>query len=192
MPEKQITTMSNEDALVKLSTDKSVDVVVVVAGQPAKLFADMKPEAKQVVRLLRVDPDNPATKAALQTYVPAVIRSASYPNWLDRDINGLAVKAFLVTYEYGYRSTVDHLTRFARSLCDNFPVLQTEGHPKWRDVDLSLPPLGRGWRYYAPMERVLRGCAPNPAVQRPVPPAAPRPAAACTQQERILGLCRAP
>src|SRR5207247_2608936 len=43
---------SNEDALVKLITDKSVDVVAVIAGQPAKLLADMKPEARQFIKLL--------------------------------------------------------------------------------------------------------------------------------------------
>jgi TRAP transporter TAXI family solute receptor len=184
-------TLTNEEGLLKLTTDGSIDVVVIVAGQPAKLLADMKPEAKQLVRLLKVDPANPRTSAALQTYVPATIRSASYPNWLDQDVAGLAVKAYLVTYDYSYRVTTDKLVRLAQSMCDNFAVLQTEGHPKWRDVRLDLPPLGRGWSYYAPMERVLRRCsagreeAPRPA------PAAATPAT-CTQQERILGLCRTP
>ena len=185
-----VTTLTNEEALVKLLSDKSIDVVVIVAGQPARLLAEMKPEARQYVRLLKVDFDNAATKAALQTYVPATIRSASYPNWLEQDVNGLAVKAYMVTYDYSYRATVDHLTAFARSLCQNFPALQTEGHPKWRDVRLALPPLGRGWTYYSPMERVLRSCQAS----GPVEPARPRASGAeresCTQQERILGLCR--
>ncbi len=193
MQDANVSTVTNEEALIKLSTDKSIDVAVIVAGQPAKLLADMKPEARQYVRLLKVDFDNPATKAALQTYVPATIRSASYPNWLDQDVNGLAVKAYLVTYDYNYRVTVDHLAALARSLCQNFQVLQTEGHPKWRDVKLSLPPLGRGWTYYAPMERVLRSCQSPEQVEQ-VAPAAPRASGAehegCTQQERILGLCR--
>ncbi|HJW12541.1 MAG TPA: TAXI family TRAP transporter solute-binding subunit, partial [Albitalea sp.] len=38
--ENRVSFMSNEDALVKLIGDKSVDVVVVVAGQPAKLLVD--------------------------------------------------------------------------------------------------------------------------------------------------------
>lgn len=192
LPDRFTSTLTNEDALVKLTTDKSIDVVAIVAGQPAKLLADMKPEAKQVVRLLKVDPDNAATRAALQTYVPAIIRSASYPNLLDQDVSGLAVKAYLVTYDYTWRVTIDHLSLFARSLCQNFPVLQTEGHPKWRDVRLHLPPLGKGWSYYPPMERVLRSCGEASSA----PPAAPASSApvkgACTQQESILGLCRAP
>jgi TRAP transporter TAXI family solute receptor len=188
--DKNVSTLTNEEALIKLTGDKSVDVVAIVAGQPAKLLADMKPEAKQLVRLLKVDFDNPATKSALQTYVAATIRSASYPNWLDQDVNGLAVKAYLVTYDYTYRVTVDHLTALARSLCTNFNVLQTEGHPKWRDVKLALPPLGRGWSYYPPMERVLRNCGDASVVTPVAAPASAPVRGACTQQEKILGLCR--
>jgi TRAP transporter TAXI family solute receptor len=185
--DRLVSTLTNEEALLKLSSDRSIDVVAIVAGQPAKLLADMKPEAKQLVRLLKVDPANAATRAALRTYAPATIRSASYPNWLEQDIDGLAVKSYLVTYDYTYRATVDHLTQFARSLCQNFAVLQTEGHPKWRDVRLSLPPLGKGWTYYAPTERVLRNCgtASTPAI-----PASKPAESACTQQEKVLGLCR--
>jgi hypothetical protein len=118
------------------------------------------------------------------------IRSASYPNWLDQDVNGLAVKSYLVTYDYNYRVTVDHLAALARSLCQNFQVLQTEGHPKWRDVRLALPPLGRGWTYYAPMERVLRSCQAPEAIE-PAAGRASSPARdTCSQQERILGLCK--
>ena len=189
LPDKQVTTLTNEEALVRLTTDKSIDVVAIVAGQPAKLLADMKPEAKQLVRLLKVDPNNAVTRSALQTYVAATIRSASYPNWLDQDVDGLAVKSYLVTYDYSYRATVDHLSQFARSLCQNFPVLQTEGHPKWRDVRLALPALGKGWTYYAPTERVLRTCNDPSTAPRPAAPAS-APAHACTQQEQILGLCR--
>jgi TRAP transporter TAXI family solute receptor len=190
IPERLVSTLTNEEALLRLSSDKSIDVVAIVAGQPAKLLAEMKPEAKQLVRLLKVAPDNAATKAALQTYSPATIRSASYPNWLDQDIDGLAVKSYLVTYDYTYRVTIDHLTQFARSLCQNFGLLQTEGHPKWRDVRLSLPPLGKGWTYYAPTDRVLRNCNDASAAARPATPPSKSAERACTQQENVLGLCR--
>ena len=60
---------------------------------------------------------------------------------LSEDIPGLAVKAFLVTYDYSRGSTVSTLRKFARSLCENFPTLQASGHPKWREVNLALPAL---------------------------------------------------
>lgn len=192
VPDGNATFLSNEEALVKLTTDRSLDVVVVVAGQPAKLLADMKPEAKQLVRLLKVDPNHSSTQAALGTYFPATIRSASYPNWLDQDVPGFAIKALLVTYDYTYKQTVEHLTGLARSLCRNLPLLQTEGHPKWRDVDLRTPDLGAGWAYYTPVERALRSC---PTVVQQAAPAAPPSravAGSCSQSERVLGLCQGP
>jgi TRAP-type uncharacterized transport system substrate-binding protein len=185
LPDANASFLSNEEALAKLVTDRSLDVVVVVAGQPAKLLADMKPEARQLIKLLKFDPEHPTSKAALVTYFPATIRAASYPNLLPEDVPGLTVKAFLVTYDFTLNLTTSHLTRFARSLCQNFPRLQAEGHPKWREVQLALPPLGKGWAYYAPMARELRNCTPGPSAS----PSPPR-VAACSQQERILGLCR--
>ncbi|WP_280155329.1 TAXI family TRAP transporter solute-binding subunit [Piscinibacter sp. XHJ-5] len=182
IPEGNASYLSNEEALVKLIGDKSIDVVVVVAGQPAKLLVDMKPEARQLIKLLKFDPNHPSSKAALRTYFNATVRAASYPNLLAEDIPSVAVKAFLVTYDYKLASTSDHLNRFARSLCQNFPRLREQGHPKWREVEIGLPELGRGWLYYPQTERALRACMANqPKVQ---------PVRACTQQEKILGLCK--
>ena len=137
--------LSNENALLKLTDEKSVDVVAIVAGQPAKLLADMKPEARQFIKLLKVDRGHPSTKSVLRTYFPATVRAASYPNILTDDVPAFAVRAFLVTYDYNLRDTKKSLARLAESLCENFPKLTTKGHPKWKDVELALPELGRGW-----------------------------------------------
>ena len=184
MSEANATYVSNEEALVKLITDKTVDVVALVLGQPAKLLADMKPEARQHIKLLKVDPNHPASKAALKTYFPATVRASSYPNLLAEDLPGLAVKAFLVTYDFNLRGAGNNLRQFARSLCKNFSTLQEKGHPKWREVELALPDLGRGWFYYAPTAREIRSCVAGGSKEPS------RPAKACSQQERILGLCK--
>lgn len=174
---------TNEQALVKLIDDRTVDVVAVIAGQPAKLLVDMKPEARQYVKLLKFDPAQPQSQSALKTYFPATVRAASYPNLLSEDVPGLAVKALLATYDYNLKQTKDVLARFARSLCDNFATLQSKGHPKWREVTLALPELGRGWFYYPPTTRELRACiAEQTAVKAP-------PVKPCRQQELVLGLC---
>jgi len=68
IPEANASYLSNEDALVKLTTDKSIDIVAVIAGQPAKLLVDMKPEARKLIKLLKFDPNQPASQAALKTY----------------------------------------------------------------------------------------------------------------------------
>ena len=183
LPEAQTSFLSNEEALAKLVGDKSIDVVVVVAGQPAKLLVDMKPEARKLIKLLRFEPDNPASAAALKTYFPATVRATSYPNLLSGDLPGIAVKAFLVTYDFRVGPAVSYLTRFARSLCQNFGKLQAEGHPKWREVQAELPELStRGWAYYAPMERELRACFSAMS--------APKPVSDCTLETKVLGLCK--
>jgi TRAP transporter TAXI family solute receptor len=186
VPQRTATFLANEEALVKLIGDKSIDVVAVIGGQPTKLLADMKPEARNLIKLLKFDPAQPASQAALKTYVRATVRASSYPNLLTEDLPGLAVKAFLVTYDFSLKSTEDSLRRFARSLCQNFVVLQEKGHPKWREVELALPDLGRGWIYYPATTNELRSCIAARGKQQ----AAAVASKACSQQEQVLGLCK--
>lgn len=185
--------LSNEEALAKLTVDKSIDVAIIVAGQPAKLFADMKPEARNYIKILRLDESAPETARAKRTYFPGTLRASSYPSWLASDIPTLTVKAYLVSYDYALQSTVGSLRRFADSLCANFDRLQAEGHPKWKQVKLELPALQRGWLYYPPVERQLRACIAERSARASsasLPPAATPSLRACTEQERVLGICR--
>ena len=182
MPEKNATFMPNDEALVKLITDKSIDVAVVAAGQPAPIIANMKPEAQKFIKLLKFDPKHPSSKRPLSIYAPSTVRAASYPNLLTEDFTTISVGAFLVTYDYKLEATTSYLVRFARSLCQNFDTLQKSGHPKWREVSLALPELNKGWTYYPPMQRELKACIAG-MQNRPPPPV-------CTQQGKILGLCK--
>ena len=198
IPEQNTVHLSNEDALAALIV-KKIDVAVVVAGQPAKLFTEMNPDLLSQIRVLSVDPNAPETARAKQTYFPAVLRQSSYPNWLKEDIPTWTIKAFLVTYDYGLRDTVGTLNRFADSLCENFDILQEKGHPKWKQVKLELPALSKGWQYYPPIERHLRACIAHRASMQATgagaAPSADQPAAPkvnkrpCSDQERLLLLC---
>jgi hypothetical protein len=181
MPEANASYMPNDEALIKLITDKSIDVAVVAAGQPAPIIANMKPEAQKYIKLLKFDPSHPASRGALSIYAPATVHAKSYPNLLASDFTTISVGAFLVTYDYNLQTTVDYLARFARSLCQNFATLQAKGHPKWREVDLTLPALNKGWTYYPPTSREIRNClADRSKAGR---------AKACSAEERILGFC---
>ncbi len=177
IPEANASYLPNAEALVKLIGDKSLDVVVVAAGQPAPIVANMKPEAQKLIKFLKFDPAHASSKPALKVYAPAAIRASSYPNLLKEDFTTISVGAFLVTYDYNLQSTVDYMVRFARSLCQNFPALQEKGHPKWREVQLALPELNTGWTYYPPTAKEIRSCA------------AAKPRKQCATEERILGLC---
>jgi TRAP transporter TAXI family solute receptor len=184
IPEVNASFLSNEEALTKLITDKSVDVVVVAAGQPAPLIANMKPEAQKFIKLLKFDPDHPSSKLPLTTYSYSTVLKSSYPNLITQDFTTIAVGAFLVTYDFNMQGTVDHMVRFARSLCQNFPTLREQGHPKWREVDLTLPDLAAGWIYYPPTARAIRTCVASNKTK-----AVAKPKLSCSAEERILGLC---
>jgi uncharacterized protein len=179
LPVDKATFLTNEEALVKLIADKSVDVVALVLGQPAKLLADMKPEVRQFIKLLKVDPNHATTKIALKTYFPATVRVANYPNLLSENIAAFAVKAYLVTYDYNLKDTRAYLSKFARSLCQNFATLQASGHPKWKEVELAMPNPGAGWIYYPQTSAELGQCI---AAKQKVKPK-------CTIEETVLGLC---
>ena len=192
MLEQNTSFLSNEEALVKLATDKSIDVVVIVAGQPAKLFADMKSEARQYIKLLTLDRAAPETQALDGTYVPATIRSTSYPNWLTQDATSLSVKSMLVTYDYQSPAVRESLTRFAKSMCSNFEKLKSDGHAKWQEVSLAPPQLPKGWTYYAPTQKVLSHCdsEAEPAHNVASVGKASVVASSCSQSREVLGLCR--
>lgn len=184
IPEANASYLSNEEALTKLITDKSVDVVVVAAGQPAPLVVNMKPEAQKFIKFLKFDPNHASSKLPLNTYTYATVRKSSYPHILNEDFTTIAVGAFLVTYDYNMQGTVDHMVRFARSLCQNFETLREQGHAKWREVDLSMPDLAAGWIYYPPTAREIRTCV---AAQKTKVQAKAKKT--CIPEERILGLC---
>jgi len=182
IPEANASYLSNADALSKLVTDKSVDVVVVAAGQPAPIIANMKPEAQKLIKFLKFDPSHPTSKRPTAIYAPAIVRASSYPNLLTESFTTISVGAFLVTYDYNLQATVDYLVRFARSLCENFSTLQEKGHPKWLEVQLALPKLNSGWTYYPPTAREIRSCLASK-------PPSTRSHRVCAPEERILGLC---
>ncbi|HVF64531.1 MAG TPA: TAXI family TRAP transporter solute-binding subunit [Casimicrobiaceae bacterium] len=173
-----------EDALVKLITDRSIDVVPVVAAQPAAVLSGMKPEAKKFVKVLRLSPRHPSSDRLLSVYRPSTIRAKSYPNLLHEDLPALGVQAILVAHDHESSAARDALARFARSLCRNLPALKSHGHAKWREVGGSLPDLGTGWIYHSATSKEINLCIADRAAQSGAVDAA------CTQEQRQAGACR--
>jgi hypothetical protein len=157
IPAASTTFFADEEALIKLVTDRTIDAMVVVAAQPAKWLVDLTPAMRQSIRLLKLDPEHPASRRAIQRYLPATIRAASYDARLREDTLTLAVMSFLVTSDYTDQAAVERLEMFARSLCRNLPVLRREGHPKWREVQPDLQ-LDVALHYSVPAETGFHSC----------------------------------
>lgn len=174
LPSATSTNLAPEEALVKLITDRSVDVVAVVAGQPAPLLAAMKPEARKFVKLLHVSPGHPSSERVFSKYPPTLVRARSYPNLLTEDLPAFGIRATLIANDHDSPASRDALARFARSLCRNLPMLQRHGHPKWREVNAALPDLGFGWVYHPATSKEVNLCIADriaaEAPQSRVPP----------------------
>jgi TRAP-type uncharacterized transport system substrate-binding protein len=174
--------LSHEEALAKLVTDRSVDVVAIVAAQPVKLLADMRPDARRFVRLLAVTAANAADPRVSRAYADERLLARHYPTLLDADAESVAVRAVLVHHENRRGESELRVATFARALCDRFPRLLGDGDSKWREVNLAPPEPGLGWHYASPLIRSeIRRCSTGLPVSVPVP--------ACTSAERMMRIC---
>ena len=170
-----------QEALARLTGDRSVDVVVIVAEQPTELLANMKPEARQFIKLLKFDATAPTAASALRLYDATTVRATSYPNLLDEDLPALSTTLYLVTY--GPRRDEDdaRLVRFAKAWCQQLPRMQTDGLPLWHEVELAPAELKLDWHYARTAVQEISACSGGTASL---------PAPTCSQQERVLGLCQ--
>ena len=158
--------MTNEEALAKLVTDKSAEVVAVIAGQPAKLLVDMKPESRQYIKLLKFDRNHATSAASLRTYFPTTVRADLHPNLLTEYIPALAVKAYLVTYDFKPRS---HTRSYGAAGACAVPELLSaaDGRPsqvaRSRVVDAGTRPRMAVLPHYGERNPQLHGGQGRPA-----------------------------
>lgn len=177
-PAEQVT-INATDALDALLAEE-IDAFFYVAGAPATLFADPRIDPERH-RLLPIE--NPTLQAV---YTPTTIEAGAYP-WLAEDVSLVAVKAVLMTYDFTrgrnayHNASCDVIAETSHLLLTRFDRLRDQGHPKWRDVDLTeLPP---GWRIG---DCVNEGLAPDYVSQcAPAAPEAPAFEANRVYRERI-------
>jgi hypothetical protein len=162
-----------------------MDVIVLVGGQPLKLLAANIPNN---LKLLRFDPNHPASAKLLQEYRKADIQKASYPllNIADASQPSLSVDSYLITANFIDEGRNRFVSSMADRFCEKFDELQAKGHPKWKALTWKpgspLPALSTGWQYSVRVKDRLSRCEPQEA-------AAPPPSA-CKPQDRFAGLCR--
>lgn len=177
IPDANLSMLNHEDALINLITEKRVDVVAIVGDQPLKLLADMKPEARRYIRLLKFDASHSSSKGVLNVYSPATIFSANYQNLLLEDHSTVAVTQYLVAYRRRVADTELSLRNFIRSWCTNSARMKVEGNVTWRtnavasdqEASRKLPTVDFGV------------CAKDSATKQPP---------VCEHEQRALGLCR--
>ena len=91
-------------------------------------------------------------KSILEFYPSAQIPANTY-SWQGQVIDTAAVKAVLVSYDFR-GVTCEYVGKFAKTLSDNLQWLRTNGHPKWKSVDLNFPL--KGLEQYDCVKKVLQ------------------------------------
>jgi len=189
IPSQNVYFSSFDQALRAVAIDKTADAWIMVVGQPATRFSQLPSKAKQSLKLLKYDKNNHQAQRILKgPYYKATINKESY-KWLDQDIPTIAVKAFLITQKYRNSWTKKRIKNFTRSLCKNFDILQSKGHPKWKEVKLEYSKLPGGWEYSDDVKEAFQtadcnlqtGTSPQPLIINRT---------TCSMTEQILGLCQ--
>lgn len=137
---------SPQDLALERLRRGEIAALVYVAGKPARLFSNLRNE--EGLHLLSL----PLAPPLLQTYLPASIRNADYPNLVAEGspVQTVAVGAVLAVYAWKpnterYVKVVRFLERFNQK----FPeLLQPPRHPKWREVNLTAQVPG--WTRFSP------------------------------------------
>jgi TRAP transporter TAXI family solute receptor len=149
---RELVAIGTDEGLAQLKQRK-IDAMFYVAGQPVKLFSEAV-TAQDKLALIPI-----TNKSILDFYLDVQIPAKTY-EWQDQLVNTIAVKAVLVSYDFR-GINCDNVGKFAKTLQDNLEWLKTNGHPKWKSVDLNAPV--KGWEQYDCVKKVLQ---PS---QRPVP-----------------------
>ena len=156
--------LDDVDALHKLVVDRTVDAVVVIEAQPSRRLAALPPELARSIKLLALDREHPASQAAIEDYLPVKLQAAGYPGLLAQDSMSLATMAFLVAPAPADAAAADQLTLVLRALCRQLPLLRSEGHPKWREIQPLLT-LEGGWELWPPSQAVFQSCLGDDAIR---------------------------
>jgi uncharacterized protein len=153
--------IDTDEALAELKAGR-IDAMFYVAGYPVKLFTDTVAESDGLALVPVLN------KTVLEFYEPSSIPAKTY-SWQPTPVQTAAIKAVLVSFDFR-RADCDSVGRFAQIITKNINWLITNGHPKWKSVDLEYPL--RGWEQYDCVRKYLgkpaRTATEPPASENPV------------------------
>ena len=116
-----------------------------VAGYPVKLFSEKVAESDRLALVPILN------KTVLEFYEQSIIPAKTYA-WQASPLQTAAIKAVLVSFDFR-RGDCENIGRLAQVVSKNMDWLSTNGHPKWRSVDLDYPL--RGWEQYDCVQKHL-------------------------------------
>ena len=136
--------ISPPEGLVKVLKGEA-DAMIFVGGKPVRLFKNLEDLAKsgeanaQMLRSVRFLPMN--DPKMLQEYAPSQLTHDDY-SYITGPVSTIAVNAVLVSYDFSSPSNPYHKSRcknldlISKSIKENIAYLKSNGHPKWKEVDL--------------------------------------------------------
>ncbi len=153
------TTNHPQDVALERLRRGEIAAMAFVAGQPARIFAQIPPGSG--LRFLEV----PLTPALLDTYLPARLSAARYPNLFPDGggVDTLAVGAVMAVYAW-QPGTERHrkVARFVEAFFSRFEEFQRPPrHAKWLEVILAA--LVPGWTRFGVAQEVQQRLAGTPA-----------------------------
>jgi len=136
-----------ESALPALLNEE-IDAFVFVGTAPVSKLAEF--EANTNLRLIPI-----VSKKLDGYYSKITIPEGSY-KWQKGDIQTYAVKSVLAT-NIGNETSVKnaHIKKLLEDVKSNLYTLQTQGHPKWKEVDLTYRTVD--WEVYSSQLRIMSG-----------------------------------
>ena len=149
--------LPRDDALRQMLAAGEPEAMLLFDGQPSSWFVALPASTRHALRLLRLDPGEPAGRRALQRYLPGRLAPGADEDGVP--IPTLREVTFLIA-----PSSARNVAPVLRALCEHLPALRLDGHPKWREVDPALN-LPTGLQRPGQLAAALTTCAPA----RPVP-----------------------
>ena len=144
--------IDTDEALAELKAGR-IDAMFYVAGYPVKLFTEKVAESDGLALVPVLN------KTVLEFYELSQIPANTY-TWQSTPVQTAAIKAVLISFDFR-RGDCDYVGRFAQTLSKGMNWLVTNGHPKWKSVDLEYPL--RGWEQYDCVRKYLGKPVPPPA-----------------------------
>jgi len=141
---KQLRTIGGREAIEALKKGQ-IDAMFYVAGHPIALL-QQSVSTDDKLHLV------PITHKSLTEFYPTSQIPAGTYGWQAEDIETIAVKAVLISFDYKGENC-GNVGLLAKILAENLDWLQQNGHPKWKTVDFgnSL----KKWEQYGCVRQAL-------------------------------------